>query len=257
MDIKNLKDYLAVKFDSDPFSTSNDNKASLDQLNIIKPLQAAIKKHNFSKNQNEESYENHLNSYKKNFNESEENIMSIENMLIKYHDFIDDNILTHIKLEFKSKMTDGNIRKDEMNPKGLWRIESNDIFQGDSLKWDEPYRLRNLLMGRYLKVKRTIHENVLDFSGEINSDGMFCFQPITNHLRDKDSKKYITSENYFRIQSNTKEWISIKKRNLNRNKSITIKLKNMPKNNVKFLESNEPFLNSECLFHKFKCVKSN
>ena len=167
-------------------------------------------------------------------------------MLAKYHDFVDDNILTNAKLEFQSKMTDGNTTKNEMNPKGLWRIESNEYFQGHSLKWDEPYRLRNLLMGRYLKIKRTNHENVLDFSREISSDGMFYFQPITNHLRDKESKKFIKSENYFRIQSNTNEWIGLKKRNLDRNKSIAIKLKNKPQYNGNFLENNEPFLNSEC-----------
>ena len=173
-----------------------------------------------------------------------QSVQSTDKILTKYNDLVDDNILTNFKLEFQNKMIDEYDRHDEMTTKGLWRIESNNFLEGGFLKWAEPLRLRHLTLGKYLKVKRTGNANVLDFSGEMSDDGLFYFQPI----RDEESKSYITSENYFRIQSNTKEWLSIKKSD-EQHELIRKKFKNRNLVDIESLSAKEPVLDSKCLFY--------
>lgn len=63
--------------------------------------------------------------------------------------------LKFIKMSFLEKMA--SYQKNAMH--SLWKIEAEDNFHSDFLKWNVPYRFRHYVSGKYLRLK---DENLYD-----------------------------------------------------------------------------------------------
>lgn len=63
--------------------------------------------------------------------------------------------LKFIKMSFLEKMA--SYQKNSMH--SLWKIEAEDNFHSDFIKWNVPYRLRHFVSGKYLRLK---DENIFD-----------------------------------------------------------------------------------------------
>ncbi|CAD8074919.1 unnamed protein product [Paramecium sonneborni] len=118
-------------------------------------------------------------------------------------------------------------QSDELSPFGLWKIESNDVKIGGELKWDQTYRLKNIITGCYLSVQGAPQNmRLIPYNRQSNSSKNldfscteFKFVPIDNLIQYKGKTKSIqkiSKDAFFMIQhAKTGLWVS-----LNQNEGI-------------------------------------
>ncbi|CAD8158586.1 unnamed protein product [Paramecium pentaurelia] len=118
-------------------------------------------------------------------------------------------------------------QSDELSPFGLWKIESNNVKLGGELKWDQTYRLKNIITGCYLSVQGTPSNERLMAYNRANTSSKnadfscteFRFVPIDNLIQYKGKTKSIqkiSKDAFFMIQhAKTGLWVS-----LNQNEGI-------------------------------------
>lgn len=102
----------------------------------------------------------------------------------------------------------------------MWKIEEADAQRGGLMTWDGNYRLKHITSGKYLRGvvvgKKEIEGKILqkfkiELSFEIDDHSLFQFRPIQNLINEEPTKKYITSDAYFRIcHIMTKAWLIFK-----------------------------------------------
>jgi len=104
-----------------------------------------LKDQSFEEEKFEESFDNHTSV----LTPFEEDFVKAPNT------FFEDNIVSSYDLQFlELEAQKGSKEEIEMNTYGLWRLEPQNIFKGGPMVWDQPYRLKNIASGKYLKVTK-------------------------------------------------------------------------------------------------------
>ncbi|EGR33561.1 MIR domain protein [Ichthyophthirius multifiliis] len=86
------------------------------------------------------------------------------------------------------------------NIKALWIIESTNIYNGGLLKWENTFRLKHFITGKYLCVRQDYQNsdnNYLDLTSSDEKGSVFKFLPLK---QTENNKKFITKDSFFQIQ---------------------------------------------------------
>ncbi|EGR30657.1 MIR domain protein [Ichthyophthirius multifiliis] len=118
---------------------------------------------------------------------------------------------------------------------GLWKIEPINIYEGGLLTWENTYRLKHFVTGKYLSVKQIKYDFQLEFAYEDLSNTCFKFFDIAQRKKTK----YIQKDSFCRIYNvDNNLWIGWNDNileNQNQQQQLFLKKPILEKNGIYFI----------------------